>query len=139
MNPDTLRVFDVYHHPRYGYQTVRRGFSWLAFWLPSVWAVRRGLGYLTLVLLVATTAMFDVAKFAGQWLSHPWANMALLLALVAVVGYKPGTMGFRWHAQNLEDEGFEYVCTVAAPSRREAVRSAAHHDFDHGAILLTGA
>ncbi|MEJ2534594.1 MAG: hypothetical protein P8008_03805 [Gammaproteobacteria bacterium] len=108
MSPDTYRVFDVYHHPRSGYQTVRRGFSWLAFWLPSVWAVRRGLGYVTLVLLVATTAMFDVAKFAGQWLSHPVADI-------------------------------EFVCTVAATSRRQAIRAAAQNDFGHGSFLLTGA
>jgi hypothetical protein len=83
--------------------------------------------------------MFDVAKFAGQWLSHPVADIALLLALVAVVGYKPGTMGFRWHAESLKEEGFEFVCTVAAPSRRKAIRAAAQNDFGHGSFLLTGA
>ena len=62
-----MHVFDIYRHPRYGLQAVRRGFSWSAFLLPSVWAVRRGLGITTLILIIATTLVFDVTELAGQY------------------------------------------------------------------------
>ena len=75
-----MRVFDIYKHPKYGKRAVRRGFSWLAFLAPSVWAVRRGLGLTTVLLVVTTTLMFDIAQLAGSWVSGPMAQFLLLVA-----------------------------------------------------------
>jgi len=119
-----MRVFDIYQHPKYGKQAVRRGFSWLAFLAPSVWAVRRGLGLVTLMLVVTTTLMFDIAQLAGSWVSGPVAQLALLIVLVIVFGLKPGFNGYRWHARVLEEEKFSFKCTVAAESRRKAIKAA---------------
>lgn len=132
----TMRVFDIYHHPRYGLQAVRRGFSWLAFLVPSVWAVRRGLGITTLLLVLATTLMFDVAKLAGGFVTSPGGQIAILLALVAVVGLKPGFIGWRWHRKALEEDEFSFLCTVAANSSRQALRAAANDDFYNGPIRV---
>ena len=134
-----MRVFDVYQHPVYGLQAVRRGFSWLAFLAPSVWAVRRGLGITTLLLVIATTLMFDIAKFTGIWVSSPMAQIVILLSLVVVVGYKPGFFGYRWHARALEEDDFNFVCTVAATSRRQAIKAAANDDFYNGPIRVASA
>lgn len=118
-----MRVYDIYRHPRYGTQAVRRGFSWLAFLVPSVWAVRRGLGLTTLMLVVATSLSFDIAELLGQWAGHPVSQLIILAALIMVVGVKPGFDGYRWHAQALEGDDFTYHCTVAADSRRQAIRA----------------
>jgi len=119
-----MRVFDIYQHPKYGVQAVRRGFSWLAFLAPSVWAVRRGLGLVTVMLVVTTTLMFDIAQLAGAWVSGPVAQLLLLVLLVIVFGLKPGFDGYRWHARVLQEEKFSYKCTVAAESRRKALKAA---------------
>ncbi|MGB5489164.1 MAG: hypothetical protein WBN06_17365 [Lysobacterales bacterium] len=119
-----MRVFDIYQHPKYGKQAVRRGFSWLAFLAPSVWAVRRGLGLITVLLVVTTTLMFDIAQLAGSWVSGPVAQLLLLIGLVIVFGLKPGFNGYRWHARVLEEEKFSFKCTVAAESRRQALKAA---------------
>jgi len=119
-----MRVFDIYRHPRYGYAAVRRGFSWFAFLVPSVWAVRRGLGYMTMVLVVTTTLMFDIAQVAGVWFPHPAVQLALLVLLVVLFGLRPGFNGYRWHAQALQDEDFQHTCTVLADSRRQAIKAA---------------
>ncbi len=119
-----MRVFDIYQHPKYGKQAVRRGFSWLAFLAPSVWAVRRGLGLVTVMLVVTTTLMFDIAQLAGSWLSGPVAQLLLLIVLVIAFGLKPGFNGYRWHARVLEEEKFSFKCTVAAESRRKALKAA---------------
>ena len=119
-----MRVFDIYQHPKYGKQAVRRGFSWLAFLAPSVWAVRRGLGLVTVMLVITTTLMFDIAQLAGAWLSGPVAQLLLLIVLVIAFGLKPGFNGYRWHARVLEEEKFSFKCTVAAESRRKALKAA---------------
>lgn len=119
-----MRIFDIYQHPKYGKQAVRRGFSWLAFLAPSVWAVRRGLGLVTVLLVVTTTLMFDIAQLAGSWVSGPVAQLLLLIVLVVVFGLKPGFSGYRWHARVLKEEKFSFKCTVAAESRRKALKAA---------------
>jgi hypothetical protein len=119
-----VRVFDIYQHPIYGKQAVRRGFSWLAFLAPSVWAVRRGLGLVTVLLVITTTLMFDIAQLAGNWVSSPIAQIWLLLGLVILFGIKPGFSGYRWHARVLRQEKFLFKCTVAADSRRKALKAA---------------
>ena len=119
-----MRVFDIYQHPKYGKQAVRRGFSWLAFLAPSVWAVRRGLGLVTVLLVVTTTLMFDIAQLAGSWVSGPVAQLLLLIVLVIAFGLKPGFNGYRWHARVLEEEKFSFKCTVAAENRRQALKAA---------------
>lgn len=119
-----MRIFDIYQHPKYGKQAVRRGFSWLAFLAPSVWAVRRGLGLVTVMLVVTTTLMFDIAQLAGSWVSGPVAQLLLLIVLVIAFGLKPGFNGYRWHARVLEEEKFSFKCTVAAESRSKALKAA---------------
>jgi hypothetical protein len=119
-----MRVFDIYQHPKYGKQAVRRGFSWLAFLAPSVWAVRRGLGLTTVFLVVTTTLMFDIAQLAGTWVSDPASQIILLVGLVILFGIKPGFSGYRWHARMLKEEQFAFKCTVAAESRRKALKAA---------------
>lgn len=119
-----MRVFDIYQHPKYGKQAVRRGFSWLAFLAPSVWAVRRGLGLTTVLLVVTTTLMFDIAQMAGSWISSPLSQLLLLAGLVILFGIKPGFSGYRWHARILKQEHFAFKCTIAAESRRKALKAA---------------
>lgn len=119
-----MRVFDIYQHPKYGIQAVRRGFSWLAFLAPSVWAVRRGLGLVTVMLVVTTTLMFDIAQLAGTWVSGPAAQLLLLVGLIIVFGLKPGFEGYRWHARVLQEEQFSFKCTIAAENRRKALQAA---------------
>lgn len=125
-----MRVFDIYQHPKYGKQAVRRGFSWLAFLAPSVWAVRRGLGLLTVILVVTTTLMFDIAQLMSGWISSPVAQIFLMIGLVIAFGFRPGFYGYRWHARVLEEEDFSFECTVAAESRRKALKAANDTQFN---------
>ncbi len=124
-----MRVFDIYQHPKYGKQAVQRGFSWLAFLAPSVWAVRRGLGLTTILMVVTTTLMFDIAQMAGTWISNPFSQILLLASLVVLFGIKPGFFGYRWHARILKEEDFAFKCTVAAESRSQAIKAANDDHF----------
>ena len=134
-----MHVFDIYRHPSHGLAAVRRGFSWSAFLVPSVWAVRRGLGKTTLLMVVATTMAFDMAQWMGAWVPGPAGQITVLLALVTLVGLRPGFMGWLWHKQALEHDDFRLLCTVAADSRRQALRAAANDDFYNGPIRVAAA
>jgi len=126
-----MRVFDIYKHPRYGYEAVQRGFSWSAFLVPSVWAVRRGLGYMTVVLVITTTLMFDIAQISSHWIKQPGIQLMLLALLVVLFGLRPGFRGYRWHSEALRQEDFHYTCTIVADSRRQAIRAANDDSFSH--------
>ena len=126
-----MRVFDIYQHPKYGFEAVRRGFSWSAFLAPSVWAVRRGLGLTTVLLVVTTTLMFDIAQLAGGWFSSPMGQIMMLAGLVVLFGIKPGFFGYIWHARALKDDQFAFKCTIAAESRRKALKAANDDHFNH--------
>lgn len=124
-----MYIFDIYHHPKYGDEAVRRGFSWLAFLVPSVWAVRRGLGWTTLFLVAASTMMFDVAELASLLADWPMMQIPVLVLMVVVVGILPGFAGYRWHAAHLREEHFEHKCTILADGRRQAIRAANDDSF----------
>ena len=134
-----MYIFDIYRHPSHGLAAVRRGFSWSAFLVPSVWAVRRGLGNTTLLMVVATTMAFDLAQWMGAWVPSPAGQIAVLLALVTLVGLCPGFMGWLWHKRALEDHEFRFQCSVAANSRRQAIRAAANDDYFNGPIRVAAA
>jgi hypothetical protein len=124
-----MYVYDIYEHPRYGAEAVRRGFSWSAFLVPSVWAVNRGLGMTTLLLVAATSLVFDVAKIVGAWLEHPLLTISLSLVLIGLVGLRPGMFGYRWHAEALKRAGYTRRDTVAASNRCAALRAWSRHSY----------
>ena len=61
---------------------------------------------------------------AGSWVSSPVAQLLLLIILVVAFGLKPGFYGYLWHARVLKKEKFSFKCTVAAESRRQALKAA---------------
>ncbi len=124
-----MHIFDIYHHPEYGDEAVRRGFSWLAFLVPSVWAVRRGLGWTTLFLVAASTLMFDVAELASLLANWPLLQIPVLIMMIVAVGILPGFAGYRWHAAHLREEHFEHKCTIVADGRRQAIKAANDDNF----------
>lgn len=91
------------------------------------------------MLMVITTVMLDLVQLAGGWVNNPAATMVILVALVVLVGVKPGFAGYRWHAKALENDHFALVCTVAAESRRQAIRAAANDDYYNGTIRIAAA
>ncbi len=129
MQDRSVHIYDIYQHPEQGLRAVRRGFSWAAFLLPTVWAVRKELGWTTLALFVLTTAAFDLARMSAES-AHPVMQVGLLAGLLALVGLKPGLEGYRWQGQALERKGFAHRRTVAAPNPRVAMDATLRDHFE---------
>ncbi len=134
MQDRSVHIYDIYEHPELGMRAVRRGFSWAAFLLPTVWAVRKELGWTTLALFVLTTAAFDLARMSAES-AHPVMQVVVLAGLLVLVGLKPGIEGYVWQARSLETRGFRHVRTVAAATARAALAATRQDRFQAEPIL----
>ena len=133
-----MQFYDIYQHPEHGYRAVRRGFSWSAFLVPSLWAVRRGLGWITLFLVAWSTLMFDIAQLLSQGVHNPLAQASILLILVALFGLRSGFHGYRWHANALTEEGFTRRTTLAATSYSHAIKAYCNNSYRGDILIANG-
>jgi hypothetical protein len=132
MNDRSVHIFDIYEHPEAGLRAVRRGFSWEGFLLPAVWAVRHGMGWTALKLMVLTTAIFDLAEFTASLGFGPVEQFIFMVAGVALLGIRPGVDGYLWIGKGLTKAGYRLRGAVAAPSGRKALEAMAGQAFtDH--------
>jgi hypothetical protein len=131
-----MRIFDIYQHPRWGTSAIQRGFSWPAFVAPSVWAAAKGLGTLTLLLVVCSTLMFDLLKIATEFNPGPQVMLAMFIAAYLVFGLRPGICGNQWHARKLQKDGYSLKITVAADDRRQALNALMADGSRPGPVLV---
>ena len=85
-----MKVFDIYEHPRHGVTAIKNGFSWSAFLAPSVWAAAKGLGAVTLMLIVGSTLMFDALKIASDFVPQPAVMLVVFVLSYVAFGLRPG-------------------------------------------------
>jgi len=139
-----MKTFDVYKHPTQGFQAVKRGFGWPAFFFTFIWAFVKkmwGLGFaflgiefvgwwgLELIESRGTTGTETIETVFGAWIM-------LLLALLAykiTVGFK----GNDWRRGNLVKRGFEHVKRVEANSPEKAFEKALSITTESTWILRT--
>lgn len=125
-----MKLFDIYAHPQFGLTTVKRGFSWSAFIAPSIWASFKGLGFITLFLVFATTLSFNIASFTLHWYSGAGISPILLFpALLSILGLVAGVKGHIWHADSLRKDGFEKKCSIVALNSKHAKRAFKKDEF----------
>jgi hypothetical protein len=136
MNDHARHIFDLYEHPELGLRAVRRGFSWEAFLFPAFWAVRRGMGWTALTLIVLTTAVFDLARFSAGLGFGPLEQFIFMVAGIMLLGIKPGVDGYLWIGQVLTKEGYGLRGAVAAASRRKALEAMAGQAFTDKPIAV---
>ncbi len=136
MNDRSVHIFDLYEHPDFGLRAVRRGFSWEAFFLPAFWAVRHGMGWTAITLMVLTTTVFDLAGFTAGLGFGPIEQVLFTAAGVALLGIKPGVDGYLWIGEGLAREGYRPMGPVVAASRRQAVEAMAGQAFTDQPIAV---
>ena len=118
-----MRLFDIYEHPSYGLRAIKRGFSWPAFLAPSVWSAAKGLGHMTLMLVICSTLMFDFLKLATGFIPDPGSMLLLFVSSYILFGLKPGARGNAWQAASLKREGYQRKYVIAARSPGHAMRA----------------
>lgn len=118
-----MKQFNIYANSRGGYEAVKQGWCWPAFFFGIFWAfVKRmwllGLGVIgAFILLGALEAVIEdyVSESVGQQLDQ-FANLLSFGVWVAF-----GVSGNRWREKNLLSRGFELKGAVTADSGASAV------------------
>lgn len=123
-----MKTFRVYRHPTQGYEAVKQGFSWPAFFFGIIWMLVKGLWghaglwFLAYVGLSLIEAVTDAAQ------SEPEAQILVYLMLLG--GYfalwlVPAFKGNSWRVANLTKRGYELIGQVNAETPEAAIAQVA--------------
>lgn len=128
-----MKTFDVYKHPALGYQAVKQGFGWPAFFFTVVWAVVKkmwGYAFAFLGVIVSLTVVENVFRQAG---SEGGVKIVLIteLAFFVIVGIKSND----WRRSHLQQRGFEKLSAVQAATPDAAIAQVARPDGERQAEI----
>jgi len=116
-----MKTFDVYRHPTQGYEAVKSGFSWPAFFFTWIWAFIKGLwgvglgfiGIMFVFVMIETIILRQAGSVSG----------ALFMFLEFLVFILFGVVGNEWRSNNLKGRGYEHIRTLEAETPDEAIAS----------------
>jgi hypothetical protein len=119
-----VNTFRVYHHPQFGYEAVKAGFSWPALLLGPIWMSAKRLWGLTVLWLLFYIGLAVTEAFTYEASDR---NTQVILSLLLVSLYLalwlvPGIKGNAWRATDLRRRGYRIIKEVQAATPEDAVR-----------------
>ncbi len=102
--------YDVYHHPEQGYEAVKRGFSWPAFFFGMFWALAKKLILVSALLALAILGrrmLINELGLQGALMFYVVETLHIL-TLVALF-LVPGYFGNAWRRWTLSRRGYQYA------------------------------
>lgn len=114
-----MRTFDVYNHPAHGYQAVKQGFCWPAFFFVAIWAFVKRMWTMAIGLL----SILVILHFAERRFEQEGNDIGVLLMLFLQIAVYviAGLKGNDWRRANLSDRGFRHVATLEAENPEASV------------------
>ncbi|EFI34110.1 Protein of unknown function DUF2506 [Desulfonatronospira thiodismutans ASO3-1] len=111
-----MRTFKIFKHPTQGYEAVKVGFSWPAFFFDMIWMLVKKLWIVAGIwfcLYIAFAIIDSVTQgpFGLFVLIVIWLSMWLI----------PGFKGNEWRESNLSGRGYEHIDTVQAGNPDSAI------------------
>ena len=132
-----MKTFDVFKHPTQGYEAVKCGFSWPAFFFTWIWAFVKKLwlhGVMFIILTFILTFFETVFDNEGM-IGISLAFSVLSLVLFFVFGFK----GNEWRSNWLQKRGYSYIKTLEASSPDAATATIANKEQPSKPVQITGA
>lgn len=117
-----MKTFNIYRHETEGFEAVKVGFSWPAFFFGTVWMLISGLW----LLAASWITMLIVLRFIQAYTDSPNPTLAqACIALVLLVCYlvlwlAPAFKGNKWRDRNLCKQGYKCIATIQAKNPAEA-------------------
>ncbi len=111
-----MKTFRVYKHPTQGFEAVKVGFSWPAFFFDMIWMLVKklwGFAGIWFCIYVAYAIVDSVIE-------GPFGIFVLLVVTLAI-WLIPGFKGNEWRESNLSSRGYEHVETVSANNPDAAI------------------
>jgi hypothetical protein len=116
-----MKTFVVYKHPTLGYEAVKKGFSWPAFFFTWIWAISKYLWGPALAFIGINFVVLPITLA-----SAPEGVAALFLFLLFIgIDIWFGLEGNEWRISNLKKSEYEYIQTVESSDPDEAIASVA--------------
>jgi hypothetical protein len=114
-----MKTYDVYKHPVVGYEAVKQGFSWPAFFFNWIWAFVKKM-WVPGLLIIGINVCFSII---GSALTLEDSTGAMLILLAAQLGFFIflGKKGNEWRRDSLKKREFEHLKTVLAESPDGAI------------------
>ncbi|MCI0529954.1 MAG: hypothetical protein L0Y56_21125 [Nitrospira sp.] len=117
-----MKTFEVYSHSAYGYEAVKNGFSWPAFFFTWIWAFSKGLvihGFATIGVWVV---LFVLEKYFEEQ-RDPGGQMFMLFLQFGLC-WLLGQSGNTWRVNRLKKRGFQHLKTLEAETPSAAITGA---------------
>lgn len=121
-----MKTFEIYKHPTLGFEAVKVGFSWPAFFFGLIWMLvsklwgKAGLWFSLYMIAGIVEAATDTATDE---------DLQAIVYLLLLAGYFalaliPAFKGNIWRATNLQSRGFDLVNTLQAETKDAAIAKA---------------
>lgn len=118
-----MRKFNVYTHPIQGYEAVKIGFSWPAFFFGLFWMLVKklwvfaGLWFSIYVICSLVETIADKTMEEGE---QALVNLVLLVVYFAL-WLIPSFKGNEWRDKNLSKRGYTFLSTIQAETPDAAI------------------
>ena len=109
-----MKQFEVYKHPTFGFEAVKKGFSWPGFFFTWLWMLscRMWIGVIVVIAFSGMGFLMLVAMVGmGTGSLASWLVPALII----------GAKGNAWRRAKLTKRGFRHVKSIQARNRNTAI------------------
>ena len=134
-----MAKYNIYKHETYGFEAIKKGYSWPGFFFTWIWALTKKLWVqgVILVPIVFITNTLGIALYTAQ--THgfepnkgdSWNNLILTLILLFGPGIFVGIKGNTWRKRSMSKRGFDFVSEVEAHTVDGAMAATKILTMDH--------
>ena len=120
-----MSSYKVFKHPEKGFKAVKSGFAWLAPFNP-IWPLFRGLWmlFITYIFFILVLASVDAQIYGlNDVIDIKNANNLQWIFFIfqIVIFASPGFKGNEWTANNLQNKGYIFDCSIEAKNKDDAL------------------
>ena len=120
-----MSSYKVFKHPEKGFEAVKSGFAWLAPFNP-IWPLFRGLWmlFITYIFFILVLASLDAQIYGlDDVIDVKNANNLQWIFFIfqIVIFTSPGFKGNEWTANNLQNKGYIFDCSIEAKNKDDAL------------------
>ena len=119
-----MKQYAVFQHPTSGYEVVKNGWSWPAFFITWIWALVKRLWLVGVIVFLFGILVSSIPE--------AWLVGDLIIRVVM------GAKGNELRCKRLTDSGYEQVATVAARTPDHALKVHLASQGDEGAMPPEG-
>ena len=124
-----MKVFTVYKHESKGYEAVKVGFSWPAFFFNAWWMLFKGF----LISFISYCVIFlfmDV--YYESVINDPFSIYDFfVIVLGLIMWFYPAFYGNSWLHKKFKDKGFIEIKSIPSSSKEAAIAIAKNEDIDN--------